>query len=95
VLTEMESKALLSAFHIPVARTMVAHSPNEALLIAQQLGFPVAMRSIRRHHAQERRGWCGAQLEQCHEVRAAYQHIIDNVQHNRPNAKMDGISIER
>ena len=35
VLTEMESKALLSAFNIPVARTMVAHSPNEALLIAQ------------------------------------------------------------
>ncbi|HEX5637844.1 MAG TPA: CoA-binding protein, partial [Gammaproteobacteria bacterium] len=39
VLTEMESKALLSAFHIPIAKTMVAHSPNEALLIAQQLEF--------------------------------------------------------
>jgi N-acetyl-gamma-glutamyl-phosphate reductase len=37
----MESKALLSAFNIPVAKTMVAHSPTEALLIAQQLGFPV------------------------------------------------------
>ena len=36
VLSEMESKALLAAFHIPVAQTMVAHSPNEALLIAQQ-----------------------------------------------------------
>jgi acetyltransferase len=27
-------------------------------------------------------------------VRAAYQHIIDNVRRNRPNAKVDGISIE-
>ncbi|HEX5636661.1 MAG TPA: GNAT family N-acetyltransferase, partial [Gammaproteobacteria bacterium] len=33
-------------------------------------------------------------INNAHEVRAAYQHIIDNVHHNRPNAVMDGISIE-
>jgi acetyltransferase len=33
-------------------------------------------------------------LRNAHEVRASYQHIIDNVQLNRPNAKVDGISIE-
>lgn len=95
VLTEMESKALLSAFHIPVARTMVAHSPNEALLIAQQLGFPVAMKvnSPDITHKTDA-GGVVLNLNNAHEVRAAYQHIIDNVQHNRPNAKMDGISIE-
>ena len=95
VLTEMESKALLSAFNIPVARTMVAHSPNEALLIAQQLGFPVAMKvnSPDITHKTDA-GGVVLNLNNAHEVRAAYQHIIDNVQHNRPNAKMDGISIE-
>ncbi len=95
VLTEMESKALLSAFNIPVARTMVAHSPSEALLIAQQLGFPVAMKinSPDITHKTDA-GGVVLNLNNAHEVRAAYQHIIDNVQHNRPNAKMDGISIE-
>jgi acetyltransferase len=95
VLTEMESKALLSSFNIPVARTMVAHSPNEALLIAQQLGFPVAMKinSPDISHKTDA-GGVVLNLNNAHEVRAAYQHIIDNVQHNRPNAKMDGISIE-
>ncbi|HLP99275.1 MAG TPA: bifunctional acetate--CoA ligase family protein/GNAT family N-acetyltransferase [Sideroxyarcus sp.] len=95
VLTEMESKALLAAFHIPVARTMVAHSPNEALLIAQQLGFPVAMKvnSPDITHKSDA-GGVVLNLNNAHEVRAAYQHIIDNVQHNRPNAKVDGISIE-
>ncbi|HLL18419.1 MAG TPA: acetate--CoA ligase family protein, partial [Rubrivivax sp.] len=44
VLTEMESKALLAAFHIPVTRTMLARSANEAMLIASQLGFPVALK---------------------------------------------------
>ncbi|BCK87606.1 protein lysine acetyltransferase Pat [Sideroxyarcus emersonii] len=95
VLNEMESKALLAAFNIPVARTMVAHSPGEALLIAQQLGFPVAMKinSPDITHKSDS-GGVVLNLENAHEVRAAYQHILDNVQHNRPNAKMDGISIE-
>ena len=95
VLSEMESKALLSAFHISVARTMVAHTPNEALLIAQQLGFPVAMKinSPDITHKSDVGGVL-LNLNNAHEVRAAYQHIIDNVQLNRPNAKMDGISIE-
>jgi acetyltransferase len=95
VLTEMESKALLSSFHIPVARTMVAHSPTEALLIAQQLGFPVAMKvnSPDITHKTDA-GGVVLNLNNAHEVRAAYQHIIDNVQHNRPNATMNGISIE-
>ena len=54
VLIEMESKALLSAFHIPVAKTMVARSPNEALLIAEQLGLPGGDESqFARHHPQD------------------------------------------
>jgi acetyltransferase len=95
VLTEMESKALLSAFNIPVAKTMVAHSPNEALLIAQQLGFPVAMK-VNSHDITHKSDAGGVllNLNNAHEVRAAYQHILDNVKHNRPNASMDGISIE-
>ncbi len=95
VLTEMESKALLASFNIPVARTMVAHSPAEALLIAQQLGFPVAMKvnSPDITHKSDAGGVI-LNLNNAHEVRAAYQHIIDNVHHNRPNATMDGISIE-
>ena len=44
VLTEMESKTLLSAFHIPVTQTMLARSANEAMMIATQLGFPVALK---------------------------------------------------
>jgi acetyltransferase len=39
VLTEMESKALLAAFLIPVTKTILARNPNEAIMIATQLGF--------------------------------------------------------
>ncbi|MFA7400286.1 MAG: bifunctional acetate--CoA ligase family protein/GNAT family N-acetyltransferase [Sideroxydans sp.] len=95
VLSEMESKALLSAFNIPVARTIVAHSPTEALLIAQQMGFPVAMK-VNSHDISHKSDAGGVMLNlrNAHEVRAAYQKITENIQLNRPDAKMDGIAIE-
>ncbi len=95
VLNEMESKALLSAFHIPVAKTMVARSPNEALLIAEQLGFPVAMKVNSRDITHKTdAGGVLLNLVNAQAVRAAYHEIMENVKHSRPNAHMDGISIE-
>ncbi len=95
VLTEIESKALLSAFHIPVAKTMVAHTPNEALLIAQQLGYPVALK-INSHDISHKSDVGGVMLnlDNAHEVRAAYQQILDKVRLARPDAQLNGISIE-
>jgi acetyltransferase len=95
VLSEMESKALLAAFHIPVAQTMVAHSPNEALLIAQQMGFPVAMKinSPNITHKSDAGGVL-LNLINAQAVRGAYHEIIDNVKLNRPDAILDGISIQ-
>jgi acetyltransferase len=95
VLGEMESKALLSAFHIPVAQTMVARSPNEALLIAQQLGFPVAMKvnSPDITHKTDAGGVL-LNLVNAQTVRGAYNEIMENVKLYRPNAHINGISIQ-
>jgi acetyltransferase len=95
ILGEMESKALLSAFHIPVAPTMVARSPNEALLIAQQLGFPVAMKinSPDITHKSDV-GGVVLNLANAQDIRAAYHAIIENVKNKRPNATVNGISIQ-
>jgi acetyltransferase len=95
VLSEMESKALLAAFHIPVAQTMIARSPNEALLIAQQLGFPVAMKVNSRDitHKSDA-GGVKLNLGNAQAVRAAFHEIMENIKRNRPGAHMDGISIQ-
>ena len=95
VLNEMESKALLAAFHIPVARTMVAHSPNEALLIAEQLGFPVAMKvnSPEISHKTDAGGVL-LNLANAQAVRAAYHEIMEQVAIHRPLATMAGVAIE-
>ena len=95
ILSEMESKALLAAFHIPVANTMVAHSPNEALLIAQQIGMPVAMKVNARDITHKSDvGGVLLNLNSAQEVRSGYQHIIDNIQRQMPDAEVDGVSIE-
>jgi acetyltransferase len=95
ILSEMESKALLAAFHIPVTKTVVAHSPNEALLLAEQFGFPVAMKvsSPDLTHKSDA-GGVRLNLSNAQAVRTTYQEIMADVQRNRPNAHIDGIAIE-
>ena len=46
VLTEPESMAVMTAFNIPVVRSGIAHSANEALVVAETIGFPVAMKIL-------------------------------------------------
>lgn len=95
VLSEMESKALLSAFHIPVAQTMVAHSPNEALLIAQQFGFPVAMK-INSPDITHKSDVGGVRLNiaSAQSLRSAYHEMIDQVKMKRPEARIEGVTIQ-
>ncbi len=95
VLNEMESKAILAAFHIPIANTLVARSPNEALLLAEELGLPVAMKinSPDITHKSDA-GGIRLNLGNAQAVRAAYHEVIQAVQANRPNARIDGVVIE-
>ncbi|TAK43289.1 MAG: bifunctional acyl-CoA synthetase/GNAT family N-acetyltransferase [Betaproteobacteria bacterium] len=95
VLNEMESKALLAAFQIPIAKTMVAHSPMEAMLLAQELGYPVAMKvdSPDITHKTDA-GGVRLNLGNAQSVRAAYQDIVDAVAQHRPGAHLNGVAVE-
>ncbi|TAK42686.1 MAG: bifunctional acyl-CoA synthetase/GNAT family N-acetyltransferase [Betaproteobacteria bacterium] len=95
VLNEMESKALLAAFRIPIAKTMVAHSPMEAMLLAQELGYPVAMKidSPDITHKTDA-GGVRLNLGNAQSVRAAYQEIVDAVGQHRPGAHLNGVAVE-
>lgn len=95
VLSEMESKAILRAFRVPVAQTMVARTPTEALLLAEQLGFPIAMKVdspdlVTKSDA----GGVRLNLTSALAVRNAYHDIIETVRRKRPQARINGVSIE-
>jgi len=95
VLSELESKALLAAFHIPIARAVLARSPNEAMAVAQELGFPVAMKidSPDITHKSDA-GGVRLNVGNAQAVRESWQTICDNVARLRPNAKVNGVIVE-
>jgi acetyltransferase len=94
-LTEMESKALLAAFRIPISSTVVARSATEAMVLAEEIGLPVAMKidSPQIAHKSDS-GGVRLNLANLQSVRAAYQEIIDEVRKNRPDAHINGIAVE-
>ncbi len=94
-LGEMESKALLAAFHIPIAQAMVAHSAAEAKVLAQEIGLPVVMKidSLQIAHKSEV-GGVRLNLATLAAVQEAYREILDDVKLSQPQAVINGISIE-
>ncbi|WP_326534596.1 bifunctional acetate--CoA ligase family protein/GNAT family N-acetyltransferase [Pseudorhodoferax sp.] len=96
VLTEMESKTLLSAFHIPVTQTTLAHNANEAMMIATQLGFPVALKidSPDITHKSDVQG-VALNIMSGAAVRDSYQDMVERVARLQPGARIHGVTVQR
>ncbi len=45
-LDEAESKALLAAYGVPLARETLAQTPDEALAAAERIGYPVVLKAV-------------------------------------------------
>lgn len=95
VLSEVESKALLSAFHIPVAQTLIARDPTEAMLMAQQIGFPVVMK-INSQDISHKSDVGGVKLGLANAaaVRSAYAEMMHLIEKRCPEARLEGVVIE-
>ncbi len=95
VLTEMESKTLLSAFHIPVTQTILARSANEAMMIATQLGFPVALKidSADISHKSDVEG-VALNILNATGVRDAYTEMMQTVTRLKPAARINGVTVQ-
>jgi acetyltransferase len=96
VLTEMESKTLLSAFHIPVTQTILARSPAEAMMIATQLGFPVALKidSPDIPHKSDVEG-VALNIMNGASARDTYQDMVERVGRLQPQARLNGVTVQK
>jgi acetyltransferase len=96
VLTEMESKALLAAFHIPVTQTILARNANEAMMIATQLGYPVALKidSPDISHKSDVDG-VALNLANATAVRDTFNDMVQSVARVRPDAHINGVTIQK
>jgi acetyltransferase len=95
VLTEMESKTLLAAFHIPVTKTILARSANEAMMIATQLGFPIALKidSPDISHKSDVQGVV-LNITNAAGVRDAYNDMVQTVTRLQPKARINGVTVQ-
>ena len=96
VLTEPESIAVLKAFRIPAAQNAVARTPNEALVIAESIGFPVALKVLSpaiSHKSDV--GGVRLNINSAAEVRGAYRALVDGVAARNPDAIIAGVIVEK
>lgn len=95
VLSEFVSKEILESYGIPVNKTLVATSPEEAASVARKLGFPVVLKvySPDITHKTEA-GGVVLNLSSEQEVIAAYKSIVQNARRYKPEAEILGVTVQ-
>jgi acetyltransferase len=96
VLTEMESKSLLSSFHIPVTQTILARSAHEAMMIATQIGFPVALKidSADIAHKSDVQG-VALNIMSGATARDTFTEMMERVGRQLPKAHINGVTVQK
>lgn len=96
VLTETESKELLNAFRIPVTPTEVARTADDAVAIAQRMGFPVVIKINSPDIAHKSDvGGVMLNVRTAQQVRTIFADMTEEAARRAPDATIDGVSLQR
>jgi acetyltransferase len=95
VLNERESKSILAQYEIPITKEALAKTPEEALAIAKDIGYPLALKieSPQITHKSEA-GGIKLNIQSAPELTTAYAEIITNVQKYNPEAQITGVLVQ-
>ncbi|MEM1109261.1 MAG: bifunctional acetate--CoA ligase family protein/GNAT family N-acetyltransferase [Planctomycetota bacterium] len=94
-LSEAEGKALLKDYGIPVAETLIAATEDQAVEHAESIGYPVVMK-ILSPDITHKTDVGGVKLNLANEqdVRYAWQRMMERAAEVKPNAQLDGATIQ-
>ncbi len=94
-LSEIESKKLFMDFDIPVSMAEPASNADEAVALADKMGYPVVMkvRSPQITHKTDV-GGVALGLEDAEAVRGAFQRVTESAAKHCPDADIEGVSIQ-
>ncbi len=95
-LSEPESKELLESYGIPVNRTLISKSPEQAVEIATEIGFPVVLKiySPDITHKTDAGGVI-LDINSAKDVKVAFDKIIENAKGYDPQARIAGVTVQR
>jgi acetyltransferase len=95
-LNEVESKALLAAYGIPLPEETLVASADEAVAAAERLGWPVVLKAVSSkitHKSDAGAVLLG--LASAAAVAAGYQAISANVEAHQPGTALDGMLVAK
>jgi 3-hydroxypropionyl-CoA synthetase (ADP-forming) len=96
VLTEPEAKAICKAYSIPTPQGEVAKTQEDAFEISKKLKFPLAAKIVSEQALHKTDvGGVVLNIQSPEEARSAYNRVIDRIKQNSPQAKIDGVLLER
>ena len=96
LLTEIESKQVLAEAGIPVALAVLARDANEASKAAQKAGFPVVLKIVSpdlTHKSDV--GGVRLGLESAADTKAAFEDIVAAVKEAQPDARIEGVAVQK
>jgi acetyltransferase len=95
LLTEVESKQVLSAYAIPITETRIAASQEEAVAAADEIGYPVVVK-LHSHTITHKTDVGGVQLNltDAEAVRQAYRSIEASVRQKRGAEHFEGVTVQ-
>lgn len=96
MLTEPEAKDMLAAYGIPVVETRIAVSAREAVIAADELGYPVALK-LRSPQIPQPFDVGGVllDLESPEQVWEGAAGILTRISHQRPDAYIEGFTVQK
>jgi acetyltransferase len=95
-LSEPEGKELLVCYNIPVALNFVATTATEAAEFAEKTGFPVVMKIASPDIGHKTDvGGVVLNIRSKEQAREAFDKITASVRQHRPDARIDGILVEK
>jgi len=94
-LGERLSKQVLAAAGLAVPHEYLVATPDQAVQAAEQLGYPVVLKIDSPDILHKTEANCvRIGLGSAQEVVDAYQAILDNARHYRPDARLDGVLVQ-
>jgi acetyltransferase len=96
LLTETESKRFLEYYNIPIVKTRVAKTVDEAVTCASQTGYPVALKILSPEISHKTDvGGVKLDINSETELRVAFEEIIKQVKEHKPDAQIQGITVQQ
>lgn len=94
-LLEPEAKELCSQYGIPVPRSRLVKSLDEAVKAAQEIGFPVVVKIVSEDIPHKSDAGCVVVgVSDAEGLKAAYKRVVDNALKFNPSASIRGVLVE-